>query len=341
MPIDADIANLTQLALNVTPEVNSINTNQTTLYINGTLGWTPPFSTNSVPLRNGYVYLYYDANLDTLGYNALQHPDEAMLCVFGNVIGTGACQLANPVYNGLQYSYGPDDLQNHQIIGPIPDPWLKLVTPNIITYNPSFNAIGECSPPANSLLTPINQIYTLCNIYEGNQFGLRTRCPANPGTSYPEYCSEVYSNGTGICTSQMGLIGMYKTDSNGYFSTNVVACGIGAAQIIAEYYGAPTPEPISAVQSPLSHSADPSYPISETFQVDNYSWTPATNAQGTEIGSFSLGMGQISAIAAVAALGTALFVIAIIRLRTRNGTSIKRKKVERKSINIKKRYDNH
>ena len=84
MPIDADIANLTQMSLDVTPNVNGINVNQTQLSINGTLSWTPPLSTNKIPLQNGYVYLYYDVNLNTIGYNAVIDPAAAANCAFGN-----------------------------------------------------------------------------------------------------------------------------------------------------------------------------------------------------------------------------------------------------------------
>ncbi|MHB1830218.1 MAG: hypothetical protein ACYCO0_02390 [Candidatus Micrarchaeaceae archaeon] len=322
MPIDGDIANLTQMSLDVTPNVNGINVNQTQLSINGTLSWTPPYSTNKIPLQGGYVYLYYDANLNTIGYNAIIHPVHASNCVFGNAVPTpNSCQLANPVYNGLQGT--------------------TYTSANIVTYSPSYNGLGACSPPPNSLLTPENQIYTFCNIYPNNPSKLPTSCPGPAYGSYytssivsqqaaaraassgsqslpsvnQQYCSVIYpQNGTGICTSQLGLIGIYKTDSNGYFGTNIIACGAGSAQILASYYGTPGPEPIIAHQAPLSESANPSYPNSGSisFNALNYSWIPAVNSQSVIIGSLSLAIGQIG-LPAIIALGAVILLYGLMR----------------------------
>lgn len=110
MPLDVDIANITQINLSVSPNVNSINVNQTTLYINGTASWTVPFTTNTVPLRNGYIYLYYNTNLDTIGFNAVDDPIDAATCAFSDktppstLINSTDCEYANPVWNGLQYN---------------------------------------------------------------------------------------------------------------------------------------------------------------------------------------------------------------------------------------------
>ncbi|MCL5100722.1 MAG: hypothetical protein M1122_02100, partial [Candidatus Marsarchaeota archaeon] len=106
-PLDADIANTTSISLQVTPVVNSNNANDTKIFINGTVGYYSPINNKFYPLRNGLIYLYYDTNINYIGYNALQNPSNeknAMLCAFGDV-GSGAqipsnCVLANPVYLG-------------------------------------------------------------------------------------------------------------------------------------------------------------------------------------------------------------------------------------------------
>ncbi len=313
MPIDGDIANWTHMTLEVTPNVNGINVNQTQLSINGTLSWAPRTSTSAVPLKGGYVYLYYDANLDTIGYNAVTDPLAAENCVFGNSPNPSSCQLANPVYNGLQ---GP-----------------TYTSANIVTYSPSFNGLGACSPPPNSLLTPENKIYTFCNIYSGG--GLPSACPALPSGN-TQYCSVIYpQNGTGICTSQLGLIGIYKTDSNGYFGANIVACGAGSAQILASYYGTPGPEPILAHQAPLSESANPSYPNSGSisFNALNYSWIPASSSQSVIIGSLSLAIGQVG-LPAIIALGAIIILYGLMRdsryLRNRKARLASRRRKDKK-----------
>lgn len=281
MPLDVDISNITQINLNVTPSVNPNNVNMTTVYINGTVTWTPPFTTKTVPLSGGYIYLYYDTNLNTVGFDAASDPTDAATCAFSSTnppspsISQDQCRLANPVWLGLQ---GPN-----------------LDSANIVTYQPNYDVQGTCPQPSGSLLTPINQIYTLCNIYpaQASKFNLPTYCPTT-GQGATQYCTPVFENGTGICTAQVGLIGEYPTNSNGYFSANIVACGAGSPRIIAQYYGTPTPEPITASQSPLSVAADPSSSQHVNFMTANYAWSPVQVSETTQIGSLLLSFGSIA-----------------------------------------------
>ncbi len=322
MPLDADIANLTEIALNVTPDVNSINVNQTTIVINGTAFWTVPLTTNTVPLRGGDIYLYYDTNLDSIGYNAVdqKYPTDiaaATLCAFTSD-HTGACQYANPVWTGLQYNSSlPEAISGTRCIGQgcflnnglYPD-GTPYISANVITYKPSFNSHGYCSPPANSLLQPINAIYTMCNIYASAaaNANIDNTCPASPQGN-TQYCYPLYHNGTGICTSQLGLIGIYPTNSMGYFNANIVACGSASATIIAQYFGTPAPEPISASQSALPYSADPSSSQYLSFKTVNYSWTPVQVSEPVQTGSLLLSLGSIKYLPVlVLAIGAAIIL---------------------------------
>jgi hypothetical protein len=295
MPLDADIANITAINLNVYEDVNSINSNQTLLVVNGTAGWTNPISQSFIPLKNQPVYLYYQANLDTIGYNAVTHPVQATQCIFSvNGLYTGAdtCQLANPSFNAL----AANSLYPGQI------------NPNVITYNTAFNSMRECPPAANSLFTPVNQIYTICNIYPDvasamsatSPTRIYNQCPALNGNT--QYCYPLYQNGTGVCTPQMGLFDIATTNAMGYFSDNVVACGSGSADVFAQYYGAPGNEPIQVKQSPLSDAANPQSTQYTTFNAFNYAWAPIESAQIVEIGALLLSTGNISALPIAAAL---------------------------------------
>ena len=318
MPLDADIANITQLSMHLSPSVNAINVNQTEIFINGTATWTPPFSTSTTPLKNGYIYIYYGKNLNTIGYNAIDDPVDAATCAFSNVSQPGACTLANPVWNGLQYNNNPIipggrsssacggtgcNLNN----GLFPD-GTPYISANIVTYSPEFNKLGSCPVSSNSLLTPINQIYTLCNIYPNNPFSLTNICPAN-AQGNTQFCNELFYNGTGICTSQIGLVGIYKTDQNGKFTANIIACGAGSPSITAQFYGSPTPQPIYAHQSPLGSAANPSSGQYESFVTSNYVWTPVQISQSTQIGSFLLSLGPILYLPAFLVLVAAIVIL--------------------------------
>lgn len=307
MPLDVDIANITQIHLNVNPVINSTNANQTLVEVNGTAFWVPTFSTNEIPLKDGYIYLYYDANLNTIGYNALDSAstEAVQTCVFANTVQPNNCDFANPIANGLQYN---------AIEGQYPD-GSYYINPNITTYHTAYNSLGgnECSPPANSLLYPANQLFTLCNIYNINNFAtdvpgqaystsqLSPLCPMSADGNI-QYCEPLFNNGTGYCTPQLGLFDIATTNASGYFSTNIVACGFGFHDIIAQYYGTPGPEPIIPHQSPISLAANPSIPNSESlsFNAFNYSWAPIQATQQAAIGTILLNIGNISAPLGVA-----------------------------------------
>ena len=198
------------------------------------------------------------------------------------------CTLANPDWVGLQ--------QNA----------------NTITYHAQFASSGTCSPPPNSLL---EQNYRSCNIVI--QFGLSDTCP-NTGTGEPEYCEPIYVNGTGICTSQIGLMAIVTTDSNGGFSYTTTACGsgsnLGSTEIVAQYYGSPV-QPLTAELLPISlqandvNLAEP-YPNYLTVNELNYYYAPNETAEQITIGEPMLSVGNISlATLAFAGIGIALLLI--------------------------------
>ena len=287
LPIDADVANATQLGVSVASSVSGSNSNQTTLTITGNLNYTPPFSTQHIPMSGGTVYLYYDTNLGFQNYNPYTDPANVQLCAFG--FGANVpqnCQLAIP---GWLYR------------GTTPNP-----NAEIPTYHASTSASGSCLAAPNSLLQPIQ--YN-CNIYgTDGKTKIPNTCPVNSGGNN-QWCDPVFSNGTGLCTSQLGLIGSATTNANGAFSKTITACGYGYANIKAVFYGAPsagssspgistvTPEPIKVTQSPIEYAYNPSYGgPQDTFYTTDYSWAPAQSLTNFPIGALLLSYGNIGYI---------------------------------------------
>ncbi len=267
VPIDADIANITSINLHVKPVVSSDNVNQTTLYITGNATYFD--GVKYIPLVDNSIYIYFNNNINYVEYNAILYPVNAVLCAYGNM----NCKLANPAFTGLSSNT------------------------NIITYYPQYNSLGMCNPPPSTLFQP--PIYN-CNIYGNN--GLPQTCNSiiTPAGRITQWCIPAFANGTGTCTSQIGLMGIVTTDQNGNFALTANACGIGSASITATFYGYPYNEPITANQPYLANSAPLVYnyygkpvntqPPMATFQVVNYTWSP----NQTTVSPVSLGLAELS-----------------------------------------------
>ncbi len=300
LPLDADVANITQIGLQVNPSVSGSNANQTALTISGNLNYTPLFTNQQIPLSGGTVYLYYDANLNFKDYNPLTDTVNVQLCAFG--IGPKVpkdCQLANP--NWL-YPNPPNP----------PSPNLNALIP---TYNPSYGSSGSCLASPSSLLQPVT--YN-CNIYgnDGKRNIPNTCLPNQDGNL--QYCSPIFGNGTGLCTSQMGLIGTATTDSNGHFTYTTTACGYGYAKILAAFYGEPTPQPLQATQSPIEYAYNPSYSgTNDQFNATDYSWATAATQTSTPIGALFLNYGSIGYIYIVSAIIIASLLLSAMYARNR------------------------
>ncbi|MGC8572305.1 MAG: hypothetical protein ACP5LH_03450, partial [Candidatus Micrarchaeia archaeon] len=269
MPLDADITNITRINLHVEPVVSPQNANQTTLVIYGNATYFD--GVKEVPLSNGQIYIYFNNNINYAQYNALQNPTSAILCAYAN---TGICNLADPAFTSLSSNA------------------------NVVTYYPQYNSTGSCNPAPTSLFQKPN--YN-CNIY--GSYGLPQGCsPLNiNGQNVQQWCVPEFENGTGTCTSQIGLMDIATTNSIGgfYFTTN--ACGIGTASITAEFYGLPYGQPETVTQPPLSASATPVIPTlsktqtstkstSLTFSVINFTWSPNETVESP----VSLGISELS-----------------------------------------------
>ncbi len=317
IPLDADISNQTTLTLNVNPVVSPLNSAQTNVLISGTIGYYTYNATSTVfvPLANAPVYLYYNNNID---YNGLAtgtgqsstqaiNAQTAQLCAFGNPGATGVpktCNLANPLTAG------------------------QAAEANVITYSANYISSGTCPVAPESLL--YQQGFT-CNIYGADN--LPASCPAG-ATGQQSYCYIQDSQGDGLCTSQLGLIGVATSNTLGYFSSNVVSCGISTARILASYYGSPGPEPVQAQQAPIYLAANPSIPIvsgaaglitSPTFLVSNYIWSPNQTGATVSLGLFELGYGNADLIEILGAIGL-VGAVAALKLASNKRSSARKRR---------------
>ena len=126
-----------------------------------------------------------------------------------------------------------------------------------------------------------------------------------------EYCVPTFVNGTGMLTTQLGLIGEETTNANGVFSMTFNACGVGQHNIIADYYGYPGPEPISITQTTMGHSiyvydgsSSANYVTSEEY---SYFFAPNESTSVLYIGSNELTLNNIYALAPLVIILILLF----------------------------------
>ncbi len=327
MPLDVDFANTTLVFLNTTTAVNTLNVNQSTINITGTLLYIAPNGIIAPAPVGSTIYLYYNTNLNYYNTSALallaqsvgggtasaalgaSYYKWAENCAFAPQ--SSACTTANPlstsglagILEGLTgVSQANLETTAAQALGNMA---------NTVTYHPNYGPSGSCYTEPNSLLT-LSQYN--CNIY-GNayssllpsdiqtylsQYGGILPATAQGPNGFTQYCVPQYSNGTGFLTSQLGLIGTVTTNSAGSFNDMITACGVGSGRIIAQYYGNPPPEPVYVVQPNLVHSTN-SVITALTVGNDvitpeyNYYYAPNVSSSTFQIGSYQLNIGNLYA----------------------------------------------
>jgi hypothetical protein len=349
MPLDADIANQTILKLNLSAAVDPANTNETTITINGLAGYYTDFGTKFVPFSNAQIFLYYGADINYAKYNPeadSKQTGEAMLCAYGECsnlqsgVVTGLTQQLTaqqaPICNSAESIFGigqssPLDcaLSDPSFTNPPSNP--KAQNAYQVTYQTQY-VNGQCVPAASSLLAPVTGN---CNIY-GNDGVRNIPSDCNSGSlaisGERRYCVPMYANGTGICTSQLGMISApLSTDQYGRFSSRIVACGTGTAQIVAKFYGYPYGQPFlvnsqAPYQTLLGYSADPNagtpqqspseYSKGKTFSVLNYYWSPNETTEDVQIGLFELSSGNINLTVLILSASTAIALAFLMRKRS-------------------------
>jgi hypothetical protein len=288
MPVDVDFANSTAIALHETASVNVINPNQTLVKINGTAGYYPSiFSITPIPLPPGSsIYLYYDTNINF--YNTTNTPlnnpasyyKYAEQCAFSGISG---CTFANPLFTQTP---------------PLGQGGLGPLESNIVTFHTQYNSIGECPQEPNSLLLIPNTVE--CNIY--GDYGLPATGTSVTGNTL--FCIPDYTNGTGVLSSELGLIGILQPNSIGYFNYTFNVCGTGSGRVVAAFYGWPPPQPTYFTQTPLEVSAATQLaaagkPVLITSPEFNYTTAPNSTTLSFLTGTYYLSFGSIGIIAAI------------------------------------------
>jgi hypothetical protein len=297
LPLDVNFANITELSLNSSTSINASNANQTTISVNGIAAYVTLSGIKPVPSGSN-IYLYYDGNLNY--YNTTSSPSSnpvnyykyALTCAYSPT--SKNCVLANPLSTQTQ----------QQPIGGQES--------NAVSYKPNYQSGSTCSQPSNSLL--YRPTYN-CNLF--NQFNLQS-VQFGGGIGSYQYCVPLFVNGTGLFSSQLGLIGVVQTGSGGTFNDIFNACGVGQNRVTAYYYGNPAPEPANVVQTPLTYSAganeiNPQNAIHT--QEYNYQYSPNESTTGFEIGSYALSIGTINILELLAAMGIIIAIILIQRTK--------------------------
>ncbi|MCL5092180.1 MAG: hypothetical protein M1364_00775 [Candidatus Marsarchaeota archaeon] len=312
MPLDVDLSNITSITLNPSVVINATNSNETEIKVEGTAGYySGVFGDKYVPLPAGDpIYIYYDTNINF--FNSSVAPPSQLYfnysdrCAFAS--NATGCQYADPLSSVTQGGY-----------------YIKEAdAPTFHTqYNDTPNAQGvsTCSPSASSLLSahiPIN-----CNVY-GN-YGLPISISASKSpNNEPEYCLPEFANGTGVLTSQMGLVGVVNTNNQGQFSEKFNVCGTGTAKIMAQYFGNPGPEPQIVYQPPIGESIG-SYAAQNANSINTleyaYTTSPNATAVSLDIGNYALGFGGISI-----GLTMVIAILSIIFLLSRRGAQNAKKR---------------
>ncbi len=363
-PLDVDIANVTSITLNATASVSTSNPNQTIVTVNGIAGYYQGLLNNQfAPLpQNSPIYLYYDQNINyynptyfTPGISALSYSyiNYAQQCAFG---GQNGCILANPlnltqdksfmgVYTQASYpTYNSPVACAPQANSLLDASYLSSLYECNIYGN--YNLPKTCGDVQSSVSQPQD-----CAAQAQQQFGhMSPQCvayndaqlcnKANAG-GYSLFCVPNFANGTGTLTPQIGLLpskthtitrvedsvingGTVQTDKNGEFSYQFTVCGTGSGRVLANYYGAPFPQPGNVIQPPLtlSNVQGSSLKPSQLGSYAEYSYTfaPASAAGSFLLGSYQLSFGTLEAPIAVAIV-TATAIVIFLRGRRKGASS--------------------
>ncbi len=305
-PVDVDFANITQIAMNGTTAINSSNSNETAIRVYGNAAYTTYNGVHALPTGSN-IYLYWNININyynttssATGSNPLNYWKNALTCALApNAV---ACKIANPLSTQTQKQ--PDGAQEAKQI----------------SYHIDTASGGGCPPQPKSLLQPI--VYN-CNLYGSNGLTSVRSNPNNP--SAYQYCIPSFPNGTGLFTSQLGLMKIVQTDANGSFNYTFNACGVGQNRVIAYYWGTAAPEPLDVTQTWLGASGGDSEFTSMIDKTDilnntqefNYSDAPALQTEQFGIGTYTLSFGAISIFGLLATIS----IVVVIMLK---GIGIKR-----------------
>lgn len=316
-PIDVDISNLTSIQLSHSIDTNPNNPNESAVTVSGTaLNCQNTALTGCTPMPpDTPIYIYYDTNLNYYNSTLTQSSDPADYfayaenCAF-SPLSTG-CTLANPTYTWTWTDSGGSYLHSDNTTG--------VEEANYVTFHTQYNSstANTCALEPNSLLA--SSLNNNCNIY--GYFGLPKTASYPAGTAY---CVPTFLNGTGHLTTQLGLVDIAYTDSNGNFSDKFNVCGTGTAKITASYYGAPSPEPMLYKQPDMNNASYTSTQFTALNRPNanintlefNYSYSPYSAVQTFPIGIYALSYGKDdAAIAVLAALALVAITIAIQRRR--------------------------
>ncbi len=306
MPVDVDIANTTSISLNVEPNLNPINSNETNITVSGVATYSNGSINSLKYLPSGsLIYIYYNRNINFYNVSDVNNQDPSAVSNPSAYLTYGNECTINPTMSGCVLAQPLDKLQQGN----------GVAEANLTAFNTQYNSTtnNTCSPEPKSLL---QKIQYNCNIYGAD--GLPKSGTDTRGNV--EYCNPIFTNGTGLLTSEEGLVKIVKVGSDGQFNYSFNTCGTGDAKIIAKYYGASGPEPISVKQPSMTHSVafsgnNPSEYIKSYYEY-NYTYSPYASSQTINIGNFSLAFNGVNAVYSIAILFASI-IIAMLYKRFR------------------------
>jgi len=161
---------------------------------------------------------------------------------------------------------------------------------NCLLANPlNFTQGGSMEPVADTInynpSDPLEKKNTICNIYDNTY-------PSTCSKGY--WCLPTYPNGTGYCTSQVGLVTVINTNGNFRYDFKIYGFGLGK-QIILKYYGSPN------------------FEKTDTGYIENYAYLPTTTILSLNYGVLPLKLGDFISIFVIFVICFSIALIFIFR----------------------------
>ena len=258
LPMRLDLAYSTKINATLNTSIDKNNRNLTHVTVRGNLSKVVfDRQTNTVKYEpiSGRIYAYVNRNIN--------YCNKPIIVYYGGVY-IPACSQNLATQNPLEAIRCSLGLEKHCILAN-PLNFTRENIPmepvaNVINYQPS---------------DPLEKKNTICNIN---------------GDTYPSVCTNgyfclpIYPNGTGYCTSQIGLVNITDTSSNGEFKFNFDIYGFGLGEkLILQYYGYPKFQKVTTFD--IYHNQHTQY-------IENYAYLPATTVLSFNYGLLPLRIGD-------------------------------------------------
>jgi hypothetical protein len=255
LPMKVDFAYSTKINATLNTSLDRSNMNLTHVTIKGNLSKVIfDQTTNSFKYEplSGIIYIYVNRNINYCNRDCSESlaEEDPTRAILCSI--NGNCLLANP----LNFTADGKSIQ--------------YLAANTINYHPS---------------NPLDKKNTICNIY-GDTYP--SSCSKdNKGNTY--WCLPVYSNGTGYCTSQIGLISSVDTGEN--YATEICKAYNNNFRCDFDIYGFGLGEKII-----LKYYGFPKFEKTDSGYIENYTYLPTTTILSFDYGVLPLRFGNFVSV---------------------------------------------